>query len=67
MDDVGWSWLFVAVFTGSGLFFSATNMALHFFSRVKLQDALKDANLDILVNKKRRKHAIITIVNNWLR
>lgn len=51
MDEVGWSILLICLLTiGSG-FFSVNNMSLRSFSRVKLQDVLKQANKEHLFDK----------------
>ncbi|MFH1613623.1 MAG: hemolysin family protein [Planctomycetota bacterium] len=43
MDDVGWCWVALAVLTGAGLFFSVNAIALRIFSRIKLQEALRQS------------------------
>jgi CBS domain containing-hemolysin-like protein len=48
VSEVGWSILFIVVFTGLSLFFGLNNLALRTFSRVKLQDAFKAANKEAL-------------------
>lgn len=51
MDDVGWSVVWLIVFSGATLFFSLNSLALRIFSRVKLQDAFKNAGKENLADK----------------
>jgi CBS domain containing-hemolysin-like protein len=51
VDEVGWSILLICLLAiGSG-FFSVNNMSLRSFSRVKLQDVLKQANREHVFDK----------------
>ena len=43
MDDVGWSILLLCLLTPTSLFFTLNSLALRSFSRVKLQEAFKEA------------------------
>lgn len=45
MDDVGWCLVAVLLLTGTSLFFAIISIALRELSRVKLQEAYKEANL----------------------
>ena len=51
MDDVGWSAVWLVVCSLAALFFSLNSLALRIFSRVKLQDAFKDAGKEHLTDK----------------
>jgi len=51
VDDVGWSAVWLMVFSLAAMFFSLNSLALQIFSRVKLQDAFKDAGKEQLADK----------------
>jgi len=50
VDDAGWSLILICVFIPISLFFSMNGLALRSFSRVKLQDAFRNANRENLVD-----------------
>jgi putative hemolysin len=51
VDDVGWSVVWLIVFSGATLFFSLNSLALRMFSRIKLQDAFKNTGKEDLADK----------------
>ena len=51
MDEVGWSILLICLFAVGSGFFSVNNMSLRSFSRVKLQDVLKQASREHVFDK----------------
>jgi putative hemolysin len=51
VDELGWSILLLFVLTPASLFFTLNSMALRSFSRVKLQEAFRQAGREPLINE----------------
>ena len=50
MVDIGWPIILICIFTPGSLFFALNSLALRSFSRLKLQDAFRDAKRDHLID-----------------